>query len=128
MNFIDIPIDDPRYKNSYEGGLAVTLAVVAEHYSEYESCHIPIPNVFVSDQDGNGYQEYFPNYEDNDRSYPFKALLHLAKTSWSGYDWEEGHYWYATLSDLTIEGQTLITLLEKLYPDDKIVLLTFLNT
>lgn len=128
--FIRFPIEDERYKDSREGGLAVTLAVISldDYHGEFEACYLPQPNVFVADNEGNDRETYFTDYHTRDYSWAFKALIPLGKTTWSGYNEEDGHYFYATFGELTPLGTQLVLLLQKRFPDDKIVLLTFLDT
>lgn len=58
----------------------------------------------------------------------YMAAVVLGATSWSGWDKETTAYWQCTFDDLTPEGQQLYRMLEKLYPDCQLHLLTFLDT
>lgn len=75
---------------------------------------------------------YFPNLKNLDEntyrdayrfvSIPFLCAMTIGATGWSSGEW------VCTRNDLTPEGLALVDMLEKLYPNCEIRLLTFLDT
>jgi hypothetical protein len=74
-------------------------------------------------------KEVFPEIEFGGvrLSRDFLAVITIGSTGWSGYHEEKG-VWHCTYEDLTSEGKTLFNSMQKLYPDCKVELLTFLDT
>lgn len=104
------------------------------------------PHLIESDQEryeafDKNKKQYFPNCHDfEEKEYRQKKLAFLnimcpalsvtviGSTGWSGWHEEEGKYWHCTYDDLTEDGKNLFESIRKLYPNNPIHLLTFLDT
>lgn len=122
--YVNFPIDNEKYENSNEGGMAVQILIP---YNEKVVCcndvcfyYEPIFPVIYN----NPLSDYFDK--------PFIGVLTIGSANWSGWYDEVGKYfncvkyWECTEDDLTNEGKLLFNLIKKIYPDA--FLLTLLDT
>lgn len=79
----------------------------------------------------NQVREIFPRYNtdhlDSGISRDFLAVMTIGSTGWSGEN-DNLDIWECKFEDLTDEGKTLFRMMEKLYPNCTVKLLTFLDT
>ena len=156
--FVNFPIEDPRYKNSHEGGMFVKIVVVD---TEKKSKQFPVccgnvvwdnhQEVLVGDDQrpkpkwGNRDElthddiskydhehEKWVSYHVPDwmtgYSIPYLASILIGTTGWSGWDESKGEYFTCAKDHLSADGLELHNLMQRLYPNATIHLLTFLDT
>jgi hypothetical protein len=88
-----------------------------------------------SDEQLKWMRRHFPNYQDpsvegaeQSLSVPYLASVVLGSTGWTGYNPETGDSWSCTFEDLSPEGKVLYESMQRLYPECRLHLLTFLDT
>lgn len=133
--YVNFPVNSTEYRNSNEGGMFVTLAVIEKDIHSWGKCcgyhnsqcvynemvagiypDIEESDFFIKDEHG-----YFSD------SISLLANLTLASTGWSGYSDKKG-LWKCTFKDLNEDGKALYKSLKKLYPKCKFHLITWLDT
>jgi hypothetical protein len=65
---------------------------------------------------------------ENFVSIPYKAVVIIGYTGWSGLNKKTDDYWKCTFNDLTDKGKELYNSLKALYKEHELRLLTFLDT
>lgn len=130
---VNFPVNDSRYKNSGEGGMFVKL--VAEADDNAVCCGAHVADVLSECLIGDKLKEHYPRADEPTEKYstlakyvsvPYEFSILLGSTGWSGWDGDK--YWTCTFEDLTDSGKELYCMMEKMYPDCKLELLTFLDT
>lgn len=137
--FINFPVNDKAYKNTQEGGLVVTLYVLDQ--KEFEDRW----GLAFNDMEQWDMPKYFRFWKENysmvwegkeeltrilptDEKRDILLMMHLASTNWSGWHKKEERIFAAEEEHLTPEGKVLFSLLEKLYPNCRLLMLTSIDT
>jgi hypothetical protein len=156
--WVNFPVNDPSWTNTYEGGMVVKLVVYGDEqfYDKFAMCCgaqvYDISNeVLVGDDNRSTVKTACPNNpEDEDNGwilnhYPhlfaddiesstiekYTSRDYLAAIVLGTTGWsgaKEGEYWKCTFDDLTDQGKALYKQIEALYRGAEIHLLTYLDT
>lgn len=141
MQYVNFPVTDPRYKNSGENGLYVSLVVEDDEITYTNWARLEMCNVYVGSDRGDAHDYHFPRidkmkYDDalgeanwlyDILSRPYKHVILLDSHSWTGYNHEEGHYFVCTYNDLTPEGKALYDEIQQSH-GGRVSLITWLDT
>ena len=130
---VRFPVDDPKWKNTREGGMFVRLVVVPPLDLDYPVCcggllHILADENLLDPKE----KEHYPRLDDDNALDQFKsigyiAVMYMGSTGWSGADLN-GDYWQCQSKDLTLDGRNLMDLMTVLHPKCQVELLTWLDT
>lgn len=90
--------------------------------------HYPCVNMEDARADGLPGEAKMSTELEAKLSIPYLGVIVMGVTTWSGFsETAPFRYWQCTLGDLTVDGQRLVSILDRIYPDVKLHLLTFVN-
>jgi len=138
---VSFPVDSKEYVSTGEGGMIVQLVVMDESKEGWHmccggGCYVMHGEALTGMTGRHRPDRHFPKLRDKDvddlyeqfMSIPYLACVDLGSTGWSGYSDQNGEYWKCGYPDLTNVGQELYNLMQKLYPEGTVYLLTWLDT
>ena len=133
------PLNDPRYVDSGEGGMAVYLicydqpAICLPGVGAFAYGDLPLGGHLRGAKAGFATESDAEKAEEKKRLIWMEGdhvsgLLYLGSCGASLWSEEKGGLWQATVSDLTPEGRALYDQIHMLYAGSAPVLVTFLDT
>ena len=133
------PLNDPRYVDSGEGGMAVYLicydqpAICLPGVGAFAYGDLPLGGALRGAKVGFAAESDFDKAAEKNRIFWMEGdhvsgLLYLGSCGAALWSEEAGGYWQATTGDLTPEGLALYEQVWQLYAGSAPVLMTFLDT
>lgn len=137
--FINFPVTSKEYEDTGEGGLVVLLYVLEDKNFDkrwalsFNDEPFWDASVMRFTEESCATMVHQGEKEENkikvsDMDRPILLCMNLASTGWSGWHKKKGRMFSASFDDLTEEGKQLLSLIKKLYPENRIVLTTTLDT